>query len=529
MQSPLSRFKPLLLAAALLCAAATAQAPGDVRIALVIGNSAYAGPLALQNPANDAKAMGQVLRGLGFNVVEVLDGSKAQMTQALATVQGSLQGKQAVGMLYYAGHGLQVDARNFMVPVDAKMSKAADVAPQTVDVASVIDAFKTAGNRMNIVVLDACRDNPFGGITTGKGLAPLDAPSGTFLAYATAPGNVAEDGDVNSGNGLYTQFLLQELRKPQARIEEVFKRVRFNVRQKSNGRQIPWESTSLEDDFYFNDGRIVTAAKPQTQALLDSFAEEKKLWEGIRDSRNPDDFYAFLQKYPNGTITEAATARLNQLTRPALVVQGGDASGSDQVYATRHFRAGERYVTQVDQLSNGTSQKITRTERVVRVTAEEMAVEYRNEYADGNAPSTVTRLYDADGGFKAIQGYVRFSPAYYEVPSGLYQVGRNWKIAFDALREEAKGVPSQARTGTARIVARETIATPAGSFATFRIDSETVVRSSNGATTTTRTRQWRAPDIPVPIKEDYESETAMSGVTVRMSHHAELLRLDRAP
>ena len=233
----------------------SAQAPLDVRVALIIGNSAYAGNMALVNPANDAKAMADVLKRLGFNVIELRDGSKAQMSAAIAKISESLKGKQGVGMLYYAGHGLQLDWHNYMVPVDANLKSAADVQQQTIDLSSVVDIFKAAGNRMNIVVLDACRDNPFGGNTSSaKGLAQLDAPPSTFLAYATAPGNVAEDGDVKSGNGLYTQFLLQELKRPTAKIEDVFKRVQLNVRKQSNGRQIPWESTSLEDDFFFNDG-----------------------------------------------------------------------------------------------------------------------------------------------------------------------------------------------------------------------------------------------------------------------------------
>ncbi|OYU74041.1 MAG: hypothetical protein CFE45_35770, partial [Burkholderiales bacterium PBB5] len=218
-------LRTLFATFALALASAQAQAPIDLKVALVIGNAGY--QRALLNPVNDAKAMGETLRGLGFEVIEVRDGSKAQMAEAITRLQATLKGKQGVGMLYYAGHGLQIDARNFMVPVDARIAKAGDVPAQTVDVAAVIDAFKTAGNRMSIVVLDACRDNPFGGITTGKGLAPLDAPSGTFLAYATAPGKVASDGEAASGNGLYTQYLLQELKKPQARIEDVFKRVRF--------------------------------------------------------------------------------------------------------------------------------------------------------------------------------------------------------------------------------------------------------------------------------------------------------------
>ena len=165
----------------LLTFSATAQAPLDFRVALVIGNSAYAGA-PLRNPANDARAMAETLRGLGFTVVELRDGQKSQMAEAIAKVGAALKGKQGVGMLYYAGHGLQLDWRNYMVPVDAHLTTTADVVAQTIDVNSVIDAFKAAGNRMNILVLDACRDNPFAGTASGKGLAQVDAPPGTILA-----------------------------------------------------------------------------------------------------------------------------------------------------------------------------------------------------------------------------------------------------------------------------------------------------------------------------------------------------------
>ena len=244
----------LLITGVLLFSFSTqAQAPLDVRVALVIGNAAYRNIPALANPTKDAQSMATVLRKLGFKVVEVVDGDKAQMVNAIAQMQTLLQGQQAVGMLYYAGHGLQLDWRNYMVPVDAKLSQASDVASQTVDIENVIATMKRSATRMNIIVLDACRDNPFSGKAGGKGLAQLDAPPGTYLAFATAPGNVAEDGDEVSGNGLFTQYLLKELQRP-ARIEDLFKRVRLQVRQKSQGRQIPWDSSSLEDDFAFNDG-----------------------------------------------------------------------------------------------------------------------------------------------------------------------------------------------------------------------------------------------------------------------------------
>lgn len=256
---------------------ATAQAPADVRVALVIGNSAYSNFTPLANPANDAVAMSAALRRLGFSVTELRDASQAQMAQAIERVRDSLRGKQAVGLLYYAGHGLQLDWKNYMVPVDARMRSAGDVPRVAIDVGGVVDAFRKAGTRMNILVLDACRDNPFAE-SAAKGLAPMDAPPGTFLAYATAPGNVAEDGAQGS-NGLYTGYLVQELTRPTARIEDIFKRVRLSVRKASDGRQIPWESTSLEEDFVFNDGRRFTFRMEDLQAIA---AEAKRQQEALR-------------------------------------------------------------------------------------------------------------------------------------------------------------------------------------------------------------------------------------------------------
>jgi uncharacterized caspase-like protein len=209
-----------LLATLFLAYPSLANAPSSYRLALVIGNATYPGDAALANPGNDARAMAQTLGQMGFDVLTVKDGTRAQMLAAIAEAQKRLQGRSGVAMLYYAGHGVQLDWRNYLVPVDARFTGPQDVSAQAVDVALAMDAFRTAGTRMNIVVLDACRDSPFKA-GSAKGLAPFDAPSGTFLAYATAPGNVADDG--NTGNGLYTKYLLQELQKPQAKSEDVFK------------------------------------------------------------------------------------------------------------------------------------------------------------------------------------------------------------------------------------------------------------------------------------------------------------------
>ena len=487
-------FRPLVVGLALCSITALAQAPGDIRIALVIGNSDYVSAPALTNPANDAAAMSETLRGLGFTVIEVRDGSKAQMAEAIAKVRDGLKGKQGVGMLYYAGHGLQMDARNYMVPVNAKMTKAGDVAVQTVEVGSVIEAFKSAGNRMNILVLDACRDNPFGGITTGKGLAPLDAPSGTFLAYATAPGNVAADGDAKTGNGLYTQYLLQELKNPKASIENVFKRVRFAVRKASNGKQIPWESTSLEDDFQFNDGKVVAMAKPTPQQLQAEFSQEKPDWDRIKDSTDPNDFYAFVQKYPSGILTEAAHAKLNFLNTPTMVVQGAGSDGEAAAYVPARFRVGDEFTIQdsmVQPFAKVTHVGKSTSWKVGSIAGDEVTVNQINTFFAG---ATVFRTLE---GAELGDSTMRHEPLSH-APSGPLRPGQQWRIGFEI---KASGV-SATVTGEGRVVAREKLTVPAGTFDTFKIVRTITVGSAEhpGITKATTCTHWVTSSLPIAIK-----------------------------
>jgi hypothetical protein len=155
------------------------------------------------------------------------------------------------GLFYFAGHGVQIRGRNFLMPVGVDIKREDEVPYKAVDVQMVLDKMQTAKNRINVVVLDACRDNPFARSTrsTAGGLGSMDAPIGSLVAFATAPGAVASDG--KGANGLYTQHLLANIDKPGLPIEEVFKRVRLGVRLDSNGEQVPWENTSLEGDFYF--------------------------------------------------------------------------------------------------------------------------------------------------------------------------------------------------------------------------------------------------------------------------------------
>jgi uncharacterized caspase-like protein len=235
--------------------------PSQSRIALVIGNATYAAS-PLKNPVNDARDMARTLRSVGFDVVEATNATKAQMENAVVTFGRKLTAG-SVALVYYSGHGIQVSGKNYLIPVDAEIESEQAVALRTVDADAVINQMMAARTRVNLLILDACRNNPFERrfrAGTGNGLAQMNAPEGTLVAYATAPGRVASDGV--GTNGLYTQELLKALAEPGLPVEQVFKRVRATVSQASQGNQVPWESSSLIGEFYFKDG------PPNAQAVL---------------------------------------------------------------------------------------------------------------------------------------------------------------------------------------------------------------------------------------------------------------------
>ena len=219
------------------------------RVALVIGNSRYQDN-PLRNPANDARAMSRALSGLGFEVIEGEDLTKPEMEKAIIDFARKLRGS-GVGLFYYAGHGVQLNGRNYLIPIGAQIPSQAFVRVAAVDLDWVNAAITDARNRLNIIILDACRDNPLprGVRSGGKGLAVTPAPKGTLIAYATAPGSTAADG--SGRNGLYTSQLLKYMQTPGLAVERVFKRVRQSVDRLSGGRQIPWEHSSIMGDFFF--------------------------------------------------------------------------------------------------------------------------------------------------------------------------------------------------------------------------------------------------------------------------------------
>jgi WD40 repeat protein len=220
------------------------------RLALVIGNGNYSQAGKLNNTINDANAMAKVLEELGFEVLKVTDGNYEQMKTAIYTFGDRIQDAN-VSLFYYAGHGLEVDGTNYLVPVDANIQSALDVKLKAIPLTGVIRTMEfTNDEGLNMLILDACRNNPFptGKRSSGSGLAQVQPPSGTLIAYATDPGSVASDGG-DQANGLYTGELVKQLRVSQ-RIEDIFMNTRNSVEKLSTGKQRPWEEARLKGVFY---------------------------------------------------------------------------------------------------------------------------------------------------------------------------------------------------------------------------------------------------------------------------------------
>ncbi|MGA0888684.1 MAG: caspase family protein, partial [bacterium] len=283
-------------------AATRPSIPGGPKQALVIGNSAYTHTSPLKNPVNDAKSIGNTLQQLGFEVTTLLDVNQRQMEQALRRFGSRLRDQNGVGLFYYAGHGMQVSGENYLLPVDINPSTETDVRYDAIPVGKLLGQMDAAGNGMNIVILDACRNNPFARSfrSESRGLAQVIAPTGSFISYATAPGDVAADGE--GDNGLFTAKLLTHMRTPGLKLEDVFKRVRADVQRESNDKQVPWDSSSVTGDFFFVPPveEVVVSApteQPSTEASKLDIAE--RAWSMIEQSENPEIFRAFIEKFPD--------------------------------------------------------------------------------------------------------------------------------------------------------------------------------------------------------------------------------------
>ncbi|MDP7158949.1 MAG: SUMF1/EgtB/PvdO family nonheme iron enzyme, partial [SAR324 cluster bacterium] len=291
------------------------------RHALVIGNSKYEQVGRLRNPVNDADAVTRTLAGLGFKVTTLKNADLRTMERTISAFGKKLRAG-GVGLFFYAGHGMQVDGENFLIPVDANPESESDLRYEAVQLGRMLNRMADAQNGMNIVILDACRNNPFARSfrSSTNGLAQVSAPTGTFISYATGPGKVAADGE--GENGLFTEKLVAHLATPGLKLEEVFKRVRVDVQRESMGKQVPWDSSSVTGDFFFLPSGVrakpsissTTKTTPQV-ASTGAIRADESAWRDIENSSDPEDFQFFLEVFPESALAKTAKFKLRRLER----------------------------------------------------------------------------------------------------------------------------------------------------------------------------------------------------------------------
>ena len=345
-------MRGLTLVGALLLAiigSATGHAATEKRVALVIGVGRYQHAPALTNPANDVRLIGPALQKLDFDVQIIIDPDYETLKQALRDFGRRLEGAK-VALFFYAGHGVQVSGRNYLLPVNAALAREPDLRYEAFDVQAVLDEMDTPG-RVNLVFLDACRDNPLSrslaarmgnrGSAIDRGLARIETQTGgTLIAYATAPGDVAADGDRNSP---FTAALARHIATPGLDVRQMLTRVRGDVQAATSGKQRPWVNESLDADFYFvpRSADPVAAAPdlapdPASRPVVPAtgganfLSSEIVFWQSIASSRDRADFEAYLQQFPQGSFVSLARVRLAAFPqRPVPVPAAEDAAWSD--------------------------------------------------------------------------------------------------------------------------------------------------------------------------------------------------------
>ncbi|WP_421875112.1 caspase family protein [Pacificispira sp.] len=305
-RTPLAMLLGIMMS--LIVAANSAAA--ETRMALVIGNGNYA-TAPLQNPPNDARLVGDTLESLGFTVSRHSDLDQRALKRAVLDYGEALAeaGPDTINVIYYAGHGVQIQGRNYLIPVKAQIEHERDVPIEAVAADEILQSIAYAETQLNIVILDACRNNPYARSfrSSETGLARMDAPRGTLLAYSTAPGSVAADG--TGRYSPYARALARAMNLPGLPIEEVFKRARIDVMEHTAERQVPWESSSLTGNFSF----VPAAAAGDVAAQ----SREAVFWSSIAAQDDPALFEEYLTRYPDGLFRSIAESRLAALSGAA--------------------------------------------------------------------------------------------------------------------------------------------------------------------------------------------------------------------
>ena len=309
------------------------SAHAAARLALVIGNAHYASASALSNPTNDADDLSTALRSLGFEVIERSDATRATMADAVREFSEKLEGVDTA-LFFYAGHGVQVNGDNYLVPVDAKINGPADVRFDTINLNDIMGEMEGKGHAA-IILLDACRDNPFaqavaksGRSLGGRGLGRIDPNgAGMLVVYSTQPNNIALDGV--GRNSPFTSALLANVRKPGLEVRQLVSRVRADVLASTDGKQVPWDNSSLVGDVYLADPppTIVATADPAPPpiAAADAGAAELLFWESVTKADTRAMYEGYLRQYgENGRFAFIAHQRIQTLSEATAAAPAGE-------------------------------------------------------------------------------------------------------------------------------------------------------------------------------------------------------------
>jgi len=485
----------VVLALALPAAAAERMRGATIteeRIALVIGNAAYRND-PLDNPVNDARLIAQSLRQAGFTVAEQENLDRRSLLNALREF-GNRLGENTIAVLYYAGHGLQLRDRNYLIPVDAEIRSEDEIPIAGIDLGFILGRMSTARSRINIVILDACRNNPFSASKTGhsaQGLAQMDAPVGTLLAYATAPGKLAADG-AGGANSLYASFLAKHILTPGLPVEHVFKRVRENVVRATKELQVPWESSSLQGEFAFVPGVAAT------QAAEGDATGEIAFWNSIQASTRAEEYRAYLRQYPNGRFSALAQTRLASFNAQSAAATAAVTAAAPSAPAARGEnlpKVGDtwRYRVQ-DQFRLG---DLFLTARVDGVTAEGVAETWTTT-SDAKLRTTVVPL---EPGFSSLPGWTSTPPEFApyllaSLPGGGLRPGQ-------ALPEQSRRVEQAMLPLRAKVEGEEEVVVGAGRFHTVKLVLRGQAQgrgTGKSSAVTTEYVVWYAPQARRSVK-----------------------------
>jgi Caspase domain len=485
-------------------ASATTTAPGAnqaQRVALVIGNAAYK-DAPLSNPVNDARAFAQALQESGFSVILRENTDQRSMLAALREFGDRLRAG-GTGLFYYAGHGMQIKGRNYLIPIGANVDREDEIAYSTVDAQAVLDKMEAAGNPSNIMILDACRNNPFvrSARNGQSGLSQMDAPAGTLVAFSTAPGAVASDG--TGANGLYTQHLLNAVRQPGSKVEDVFKQVRANVRRESQGKQIPWEVTSLEGDFYFKGASVASAGSTNTEV-------ETALWDAVKTSSVPIEIRAYLGRYPNGRYADSARQRLTQLQGAVVAIATPAPLLVPPVLPAQQPAAGNAAIRYAvgDSWTYSNEDQLTGKQSSFSRKVSSIASNGDAQLNDGALIAT------AAGQIKYLRNSERerfYTDGYRQIPTQL-RAGFKESVSYSIRSKYKDGSEKTFNAhGTLEVLGREKISTPAGQFMAWRI--KRVVRGADekGVEIVGEQTLWYAPEINNFVAQETTDTSSKSG------------------